>query len=743
MRKMTHRFRRHLALFMAAALAPWFADSTAAQSQQSTGDDDDSVASLYADFLHFSRLGKFTEADAYGKQLLEHPDLTPTKLLKASDTDKHSLHTLLTLIKNTSISDRAQAILDVIREGEHEARKDRARIRDNVQKLGGAPQIEYNAIQRLRDSGEYAIPVMIDVLLDQSQKKLWPRVIRALPQIGKGAVTPLVMALGIDDANVRQNVIWALGELGYPQATPYLLKILSDPNQDSLIKQAAGRALDRIYQSTAPPADTGKEFSALANQYYVEEGSVKADPRVATANIWYLTDNRITAVPVPTEIFGPIMAMRCCEEALLQNPDSVDAIALWLAANIRREARLGMDVESAEPDAGADADQTRPEDFPRSIYFSRAAGPTYSHRVLGRAVEDRDKQVALGAIAALDVVAGAKSLVGDESYKRPLVDALRFPDAEVRMKAAIAIARSLPKSAFSGADLVPHVLAETIKHRGEHQFVVVDADTTNRNRIAGELRKSGATVIADANFLAAMQRARVELPSITGFFLATDIESPSTGKAAEAIRKEYRFARTPIVILEKADQTHRSEQAVAAGKMIGVLDAQSNETELTDKLSELVEAGGGKSLSADDAVALAIRAVEALGLVAVNGNTVIDTAPAVPALIFATSSPNEALRVVAAHTLALIPSDEGQQAIAQMALDSGNDESVRLAAFDALAESAKRNGNRLSPEQVARVIETAADTSDLTISARASQALGALNLRNNQASEIIRNYYRG
>jgi len=351
--------------------------------------------------------------------------------------------------------------------------------------------------------------------------------------------------------------------------------------------------------------------------------------------------------------------------------------------------------------------------------------------------------VALGAIAALDVVAGAGSLVGAESYKQPLIDALHFPDAEVRIKAAIALARSLPKDSFTGADVAPHVLAEAIKHRGEQQFVVVDADTTNRNRIVGELRQSGATVVADANFLAALQRARAELPSISAFFLATDIESPNTVQAAESLRGEYRFATTPIVILEKPQQSHRTEQAVAAGDSIEVVDAGAEQSQLIASYEQAAETGGGASMSGDNALELALRATEALGLVAIDGNTVINTAPAVPALIFATSSPSQELRIAAADVLALIPSDEGQQAVAALALDSGNDQAVRLAAFTALAESAKRSGNRLPPDQVSAVIKAAADTSNMALSAKASESLGALNLRDNQASEIIRSYHNG
>ena len=180
------------------------------------------------------------------------------------------------------------------------------------------------------------------------------------------------------------------------------------------IEQISGRA------QRGTPSDL---FFQLAEKYYDEDPSVRADPRLAEANVWYWDDTAgkgtLTAVPVPTRIFGQVMAMRTAQEALRIEEDKTNAIALWLTANVRRESRLGLDIENGDPNVTGELDATRPDIFPRALYYTQAAGPRYAHLVLERAVKDRDTAVALGAIEALRITAGESSLIGTEDYKQP------------------------------------------------------------------------------------------------------------------------------------------------------------------------------------------------------------------------------------------------------------------------------------------------------------------------------------
>jgi hypothetical protein len=93
--------------------------------------------------------------------------------------------------------------------------------------------------------------------------------------------------------------------------------------------------------------------------------------------------------------------------------------------------------------------------------------------------------------------------------------------------------------------------------------------------------------------------------------------------------------------------------------------------------------------------------------------------------------------------LGYIGSPEAQGAIAKIALDAAQPQEMRVAMFTALAEAAKRQGNHLDNDQVAKLIELAQKDENLVIRTAASQALGALNLPGNPASVIIRSQYNG
>jgi HEAT repeat protein len=709
--------------------------------------DDATVESLFVDFLHYARLGRFTMADAFARALLEHPDLNPVELLEVANRDKKSIDTLLIIIKNSSIGENAARVLELLEVGEFEKRKEPERIRANIEKLGGDPQQEYIARRNLIDSGEYAIPPLIAALLDPGLAHLRPRIVSALGSLDKPAVNPLVVALAIRDDDIRLNLIQALGEIGYPQAIPYLRKLIADPNGPAEAKTAAARAIMRIEAITGRvfPGSPDVLFFRLAEKYYDEDPSVRADPRLQTANVWYWDDtsDALSATVVPQRIFGAVMAMRCCEEALLLRNDSAEAIALWLAANIRRESRSGMDIESGDPDEVGESDDTRPAIFPRALYFSLAAGPRYAHLVLDRAVRDNDSAVALGALEALRTTAGESSLIGTEDYKQPLVEALKFPDLVVRIRAALALGAALPKSPFADSEFVVPVLAKALTLTGREQVLVIDNHQSNLNRVMDALRAGDRDVIGDTRSYRAMERARTEFHGLSGVFISTDAREPALPTVLSQLRSEFMYAKTPVVLLTKPGQSVLAEQVESGDPYAEAVDAAADGVALEAALERVRSRTGRARLDPDLALSLALKAAETLHAIGVDGRTVYGFGVAEPALIVALSSDSEELQTTAASVLALARTSTAQRAVAMIALDAGNVDSLRISAFNSLAESAKHNGNLLEERQIAQLVEIARDDTDLTIRTAASEALGALNLATNKASEIIRSYYGG
>jgi len=708
---------------------------------------DATVEGLFKDFLHYARLGQFGLADAYAKALLVHPDLDPVAVMELAHKDPEAIATLLIIIKNSTISDSAQRVLDLIEKGEFTRRQDPDRIQANIVKLGGDPQQEAIATKHLVNSGEYAIPALVKTLVQQGKSPLRTRIVTALPKIGKGAVNPLVIGLAAESNDVRQDLIYALGEIGYPQAIPYLRKVQSDAKSFPETKSAAETAVSRIESLTGRnfPGSTQELFYELAERYYDEDDTVRADPRLEQANVWYWDagSQELKPTVVPTKIFGQVMAMRCAEEAVLVQNDYADAMGLWLASNIRRESKLGLNVEIGEPEEAGEVDATRPAVFPRALYFTQAAGPLYAHRVLQRAVAERDSAVALGAIAALRETAGASSLVGPEDFKQALSQCLRFPDTMVRIKAALVLGSALPRESFADAQFVVPVLAEALSQSGRQQVVVIDVDQNNANRVMAVMRAGDREVIAEPGFDRAMQRARAEFQAVSAIYMATDLREPDTTSALGQLRAEFAFEKTPVVLLVKPEQSLTASMLAGRDALVETVDASATDAAIEAALERVRGRSGQMPPDADVAKNLALQAAEALRSIALDGRTVLDASTATPALIAALSSPEEKLQVTAASVLALSSSLAAQRAIAHIALDDAAAKSLRQEAFESLANSAKTFGNQLDEAQVTKLVTIAKGDPDLAIRTSATKALGAVNLKDFNATEIIRSYYGG
>lgn len=705
------------------------------------------VGSLFKDFMHYARIGRFTLADAYAKAMFAHPEFEPGELIKLADKDAKTLETLLILIRRSSIADTASRVLDALRLGEQENRKTPQRILQNIELLGGDPQQEYFARNALRESGEYAVPFMLDTLLDPAKKTLWPRVITALPFLGKDAVHPLVISLGMSSNDVRLNVISAIGDIGYPDAIPYLRRLTVIDSMPPATKDAAARAIRRIEEiaGRSLPGSAEQLFVDLSESYFSEDDSVRADPRLETANVWYWNadEQTLRSVVVPQRIFGQVMAMRCAEEALRLQTDNAAATAMWLAANIRREYRLGLNVESGNPDETGETDATRPEVFPRALYFTQSAGPRYAHPVLDRATRDQDAAVALGAIAALRVTAGEASLGEAEDYKRPLVKALQFPDLVVRTRAALALGAALPRTPFTGSELVVPLLAATLAQTGREQILVVAGDEAVLNRVVGDLRSGDRDVIGERSFFNAMQRARAEFQSLAGVYLSTDVVEPGVSEALQRLRGEFVFSKTPVVLLTQASQSAMAADLGRSDPYLELVDDDVDAASLGTAFARVRARTGQTRFDAQLALSVALEAAETLRRIAADGRTVYDPADAEPALIAALSAKDEQLQIRAASVLALLPAPTAQRAVAHVALTDTNTASLRIAAFDSLAECAKNHGNQLEPAQIDALVGIAKNDPDLVMRTAASKALGAVNLTTSKASEIIRGFYGG
>ena len=688
------------------------------------------------DGWYFASVGRFAIANANFEALLgSDPD--PVALLEFTDRVPKRHQVLVQLAGNPILGDSVAGILKLLQLGEHQIKADPTRIKQNIERLGGPPRAFENGVARLKDSGEYAIPFLVQYLRDPEKKTLTQAILRTLPQIGRPGLNPLVIALRTNDQTTLRYLARALGQIGYWQSVPYLLKLREDANTLAEIRAAVDVTLNDLvnYGITIDPELTAAgAFYGLADAYYQDRESLAADPRLDLANVWYWKEGMLQNVEVPTAIFNEVMCMRCCEEALLLNPDLKPALALWLAANFRREAQL--------PEG--EVDHTRPDNYPSAAYFAQSAGADYCLMALARAVDDGDPAVALGAIEALQKTAGPASIVGDQAGRQPLAEALSFPDRMVRIRAALALGNALPVNSFhSDQNLMPVLNEALLLYGGARNALVVDPDAESANSAASALRSAGYNVITESNLLPGLEKVRHELPGLDVILLASDMATPGLAEGVAQLRSEFRFAAVPVIVVAKPAQGEMVAEFVRGDHRLGHVTVDPDASVLVEEIAAVSKAVGATAITPAIGGGLALESTMVLGLLAVTNNPLFNVQDAETALITTLETDEVMLRRAVAQVLGYLGTTAAQQAIARIALDPGEAEDVRVTMFAALAEAAKHRGNHLPDDLVQELTTIAESDENMVIRTAASQTLGALNLPGNPASVIIRNQHDG
>jgi hypothetical protein len=408
------------------------------------------IESDWNDFLHYTAIGRFDLAKGYAEKLIA-AEPNAVQLLALSEENPDGYNILLKMnAESQELKDVSGKILEIIEKGRFIRRTDPRIIVEEIRRLSTTIRGRIAAQERLKNAGEYAIPFMLMALDDESRKNEFSSITQALPKIGRNAIRPLAAALQTDRAEVKAEIIRALGEIGYFEPLPYL-KLVMEKDSSTELKNLAEKEIARI-DSNALKIPAAQLFFQLAEKYYNRDGSVAMNEEYSFGNIWFWDPN--TAGPARQEVdkkyFNELMAMRSCEWALKADASTGKAIGLWLAAFYRAES-YGIAMPAYFGAGHADAKT-----------YATTAGPEYLHQALDRALKNKENVVALGVVEALAVNAGTKSLLYQLGTEQPLAAALTCDDRKVRTVAAIAIAQALPISGFVGSEKIIENLSEAI-----------------------------------------------------------------------------------------------------------------------------------------------------------------------------------------------------------------------------------------------------------------------------------------
>ncbi len=681
------------------------------------------VEILWRDFIHFVKVDRPDAARSHIQAILES-DVEAKTVYELSSRTKGVESILRRAEGLEGMGESVKRLRQVIEEGYEAKRADSEEIAESIKLLSGNIRPFERGSRRLVISGEYALPQLIQKLIDPKTKPLLKeRIIIVLPRLGKNAVRGLSVALQTDNEELQRIVIDALGEIGYPHAAPRLKEIAT---RDGVIKsnrRAALSALVACAGKSAVSKSAAELYYEQALKYYYRADSLMPDKRQPQANVWYWKDNLgVTYKKVPREIFADIYAMRMARLALGHDADLHQAVSLWLAANLRKEADL--------PDGAKDP--TKPEQMPGADYFALASGVRYQQAVLKRALKDNEIPVATDAIQALAHTTGAKSMVrptvgGDQ----PLVDALTYPNRKVRYLAALSLAEALPSEKFTNSHVVPMVLIEALRRTGKKTALVVADNPNTLNELKSALRG------IDYNVLEAKgpQQAVDAISRVKGVDVVLLTGEPLPSKVVKAIRDEPGFATIPVVVT--AEETRGLKKLAQADKRMVIVPAKPALGVLEEGLKKADELADGVAMSESRRVEWAVKSAKAIRILGLTSNKVYDITRTTDALKRALGHKDASLNVAAAEALSAIQTSRAQRAIIDLATNDDASDDVRIAAFKALSESLRRFGNRLSDEQATMVLEVVKGDQSKPLRNAAAQAMGAMNLPSEKVKSLI------
>ncbi len=724
---------RRFALLIAAAMAiPALAPTMQplASAQTPTVEVSRELRASVNDYWHFAKIGRYDAALAKGQAVLDAGE-DPLTVLAAFEAiakaGNDDLDQWMLRFRNVpAITEVSNNLAKVLADGRFARRSDPEFITANIDRLI-KNEIGYrNGLENLRSSGEFAVPILLDYLRTPSKSQYHDAVRRAIRDIGKPALNPLVASTEMKDAETLSAVVGLLGDLGYPDAAPYILRVHA--RAGDTLRDACTRALAKL---GVPATSVDAAYLDLAERYYYDRASIVADNRNDNAYIWYWDETSgLVKRDVAQNLYGRIMAMRAAEFSLeassntsTSTPDAAvadRALALWLAANYQREADAN----------GTDA--SRAENQPEAHYYGVTSGSKYLSMALDRALTDRNSRLAFDVLKSMQLAVGRTNLdVSGE--KAPIIQALSYGDRSVRFEAAIALASARPAATYVGADSVVPLLGEAVSQTGQPTAVLVMPATSDINANSPALNAAGYQVVGvtSAGDIAAQL---AEVPAVDVVVLSTQLSPEQVDAALTASRNSLKLRGATKVLL--VDSTVSPFEQLKQSDPLIHTAVVANPEQLAEAVTKAAASSASLPIDADAATAYALRSAGVLRELAVAGG-IYSLDPIKSTLLASLTDARDEVVAAVAGVLAEYNDADAQKALLARASDTELSPELRSTLYKALAGNAKNFGNKLEPAELATLEKAVTDEAELPVRSAAAEARGGLNLPADAAKSII------
>jgi hypothetical protein len=285
-----------------------------------------------------------------------------------------------------------------------------------------------------------------------------------------------------------------------------------------------------------------------------------------------------------------------------------------------------------------------------------------------------------------------------------------------------------------GQQQVVPLLAEAVAQTGVGNVLILAPSQSVQADLEAALKtygvKSGLT--ADA---ALAESAK--LPSVDVILLTEDDDLGQVRALFNAVANNPRLRRAAKVVIVRSKASEWYKVALGDPTHTLYVTTSNGGDLLLKDIEDARKRTAGLPLDEKAAADYSLRAAGVLTKLAVNRNPVLDLLAAEDTLLEALNDKRPDNAKSAASVLGLLDSKATQPALLAKALDDKSADDLKIAAYKALAGSARTFGNRLDGTQVVSLRKAATTEKTPEVRAAAAEAIGALNLPPEEITPLI------
>jgi hypothetical protein len=670
--------------------------------------------------MHYVLIGKADLAQASGESILA---MNATDADLAMAVDGNELQDRLAKAMSRSramggVSDIATKIENRVENGRRALSRDPQRIAAAISMLGATLRERRLGEERLLAAREHAVPQLLKVLVDSNDPKAALAATTSLRALANHAVLPLAMALRDLPPATQREVVAILADSGRKTALPFILEVANNPSTPADVKASCDVAFDRLGGTSR---DVSAQFTALAKRFFDLEESLVTQPGEDNNNMWSHASaaggfGSLEATPVSTAVFCDMMAMGMARRALAADASNTSALAIYVAADLRRENTLGSDAQAA---------RYSPQ------FFATASGPSICSEVLSMALDARDTALVRDAIAVIGQTASG-AMMTMPSGRAPMIEALGYSDRRVRLDAALAIAGSNPKQSFPGDFSIVPTLASAISESGTIRAAVVGGSIDERQAIGQQLSSAGFVSVASGDGFDALEVDVVKANGVDLVVVRGALDQLREGVAR--VRASGLTGASPVLVISNALEEANVRSAFRDDRSVVVWTEGSTSDSFQNAAKLAMTTMSGSVMDESESAEYAIRAVDALRGLAYGGTKTFNVLDAEPALLQALATKQGGMKIAVAEVLAIMATPAALSNLVDAALAASGEEQIALCDLASLA--AKASGGKADDRQLS-ALRDLIGASEGALADAAGRLHGSLDAGSAQAVQLI------